>query len=68
MTVDGKGTISLETSHGSVKFIHDVQHVPFLAHNFLSVGPLMNCGYSILFDDNSCSNKDKILGHKIVDI
>ena len=44
MTVDGKGTIALKTSHGNVKLLHDVQYVPCLAHNLLSVGQLMNCG------------------------
>ena len=68
MTVDGKGTITLKTSHVNVKLLLDVQYVPCLAHILLSVVQLINCGYSILFDDNSCSIQDKNSGHKIVDI
>ncbi|XP_049358800.1 uncharacterized protein LOC125823464 [Solanum verrucosum] len=68
MTVYDKGTIALKPSHGNVKCLHDVQYVPCLDYNLLSVGKLMNCGYSILFDDNSCSIQNKNSGHKIVDI
>ncbi|KAK6802996.1 hypothetical protein RDI58_000780 [Solanum bulbocastanum] len=68
MTVDGKGTITLKTSHGNVKPLHDVQYVPCLPHKLLSVGQLMNCRYYILFDDNSCSIQDKNSGHRIVGI
>lgn len=41
---------------------------PNLAHNLLSVGQLMDGGYSILFDDNSCYVKDKKSGQIIVSI
>ena len=68
MTVYGKGTISLRNSHGNVKLLHDVQYVPCLAQNLLGVGQLMNCGYFVLFYDNSCRIQDKNQGHKVVDI
>ena len=36
--VEGKGTVAIKTSNGKVKLMHDVQYVPSLAHNLLSVG------------------------------
>ena len=38
MKVEGKGTIAIKTTQGNVKLLHDVQYVPNLAHNLLSVG------------------------------
>ncbi|XP_047253759.1 uncharacterized protein LOC124887882 [Capsicum annuum] len=32
MKVEGKGIIALKTSHGNVKFLHDVQYVPCLGN------------------------------------
>lgn len=62
MQVKGKGTIAIKTSPGDVKLLHDMQYAPNLAHNLLSVGWLMDGGYSILFDNNSCFVKDKKSG------
>ena len=53
--VEGKGTIGIKTSQDNVKLLHDVQYVPNLTHNLLSVGQLMEDGYSILFDGGVCS-------------
>ncbi|XP_010267663.1 PREDICTED: uncharacterized protein LOC104604813 [Nelumbo nucifera] len=64
MQVEGKCTIAIKTSQGNVKLLHDVQYVPNLAHNLLSVGQLMDGGYSILFDDGCCSVQDKKKGIK----
>ncbi|KAL3533483.1 hypothetical protein ACH5RR_007004 [Cinchona calisaya] len=66
--VEGKGTIEIKTSHGKVKFSHDVQYVPSLAHNLLSVGQLMASGYSVLFDDGACVIKDKNLGQTMINV
>lgn len=49
----------VKTKSGTNKFIHDVYYVPGLAHNLLSVGQLMNKGYSVLFDGNICEIKSK---------
>ncbi|KAK2976681.1 hypothetical protein RJ640_004282 [Escallonia rubra] len=38
------------------------------AHNLLSVGQLMACGYSILFDDGACVIEDKKSGQIIVSV
>ncbi|XP_074289330.1 uncharacterized protein LOC141614485 [Silene latifolia] len=60
--VEGKGTITLSTSSGKKKLIHNVLFVPSLAHNLLSVGQLMSSGYKFLFDDDSCQYWIRNLG------
>ena len=47
MTIKGKlkGKVP-----GNVKLLHDVQFVPSIADNMLSVGQLMISGYSMVFD------------------
>ena len=42
-----------------MKLLHDVQFVPTLAHNLLSVGQLMTSGYSVMFDGSSCVINEK---------
>lgn len=39
--VEGKGTVALSTKGGQIKLLHDVQYVPGLAHNLLSMGQLL---------------------------
>lgn len=51
LQIEGQGTVSIKTTQGNAKLIHDVQYVPKLAHNLLSVGQLMCSGYSVTFDD-----------------
>lgn len=41
MKVEGKGTISIKTTHGNVKLLHNVQYVSNLAHN-LKCWPIDN--------------------------
>lgn len=55
--VERKGTISIKTNHGNTKLLNDVQLVPGLAYNLLSVGQLMASG--ILFHIDSCRVEDK---------
>ena len=50
MQVEGKGTIAIKTLQGDVKLLYDVQFVPCLAHNLLSVGQLMISEYKVVFD------------------
>ncbi|KAF7832378.1 Retrovirus-related Pol polyprotein from transposon TNT 1-94 [Senna tora] len=66
--VEGKGTIAINTSHGNTKFLKDVQFVPGLAYNLLSVGQLMANGYRILFDDNSYRVEDRKTGHTFINV
>ncbi|KAK3033599.1 hypothetical protein RJ639_034715 [Escallonia herrerae] len=60
--VEAKGTVAVKTNHGNVKFLHNSYFIPSLAHNLLSIGQLMACGYSILFDDGVCVIEDKKSG------
>lgn len=68
MQVVGTGTISIKTNKGNVKLLHNVQYVPSLAHNFLSVGQLLKGGYVVLFDDECCYISDKQSGQKLFSI
>ena len=38
MKVEGKGTISIKTTQGNLKLLHDLQYVANLAHNLLKSG------------------------------
>ena len=48
-----------------MKLLYDVQYVPNLDHNQLRVGQFMTRGYSIVFDDQARSIKDKKSGRTI---
>ncbi|XP_057250732.1 uncharacterized protein LOC130591431 [Beta vulgaris subsp. vulgaris] len=64
--VKGRGIVVPRTSLGNVKLLKDVQYVPGLAHNLLSVGQLMISGYSIIFDDKSCSIHERSLAKNVL--
>ncbi|XP_059627041.1 uncharacterized protein LOC132269821 [Cornus florida] len=55
---NGKGTIAIETKKGR-KHIRDVLLVSDLEQNLLSVGQLVEHGYSIHFDEDFCKIYDK---------
>uniref|UniRef100_A0A803N307 Retrovirus-related Pol polyprotein from transposon TNT 1-94-like beta-barrel domain-containing protein n=1 Tax=Chenopodium quinoa TaxID=63459 RepID=A0A803N307_CHEQI len=57
--VNGIGTIGIKTAQGDVKLLDDMQFVPNLAHNLLSIGQLMSSGYKIEFDNDVCKVIDK---------
>ena len=65
MQVEGKVTIRVGTSDGKVKQLNNVQFVPDLRYNLLSVGQLMAGGYFVLFDDNACVIKNKKSGQNV---
>lgn len=65
MQVEGKGTVAIKTMQGEVKVLYDVQFVPSLAHNLLSVGQLLSNGCRVLFDEDSCAISDKESGHTL---
>ena len=52
----GKGNILISMKRCG-KQIHDVLYVPDLEENLLSVGQLMENGYSLVFRDNYCRIK-----------
>ena len=47
--IEGKGTIAIKSKSGSERIINDVYYIPGLAHNLLSVGQLIQRGYSVIF-------------------
>ncbi|KAG6419902.1 hypothetical protein SASPL_116414 [Salvia splendens] len=61
----GKGTISVDTKKG-MKRISDVLLVPNLRQNLLSVGQLIEHGYTVHFEGNSCVILDKEGAKQIV--
>ncbi|XP_056692062.1 uncharacterized protein [Spinacia oleracea] len=54
----GKGTIAVQTKKGA-RYIKNVLFVPNLASNLLSVPKMMQNGYSINFEGNSCNIYDQ---------
>ena len=59
LEVEGRGTIAIRTEQGNTKLLCDVQYVPRLSHNLLSVGQLLNSGYSVLFENGACLIQDR---------
>lgn len=55
IAVEGRRTVAIKSGDGQVKLLHDVQYVPGLAHNLLSVGQLLARGFAVVFEDNACS-------------
>lgn len=66
--VEGKGNVVFKTKEGSARLLHNVQYVPGLAHNLLSVGQLLLAGYSVTFAGDSCTISDSKTGVKLVSI
>lgn len=58
----------IKKSFDKMKVLNDVQYVPHLAHNLLSVGQLMRYGYIVTFDEESCLMKDKETGVRIAEV
>jgi hypothetical protein len=56
--VEGKGAIAVETLSGT-KILKNVLYVPKINQNLVSVGQLIESGYSIVFNDGVCDIKDK---------
>jgi hypothetical protein len=56
--VKGKGAIEVETLSGT-KTLKNVLCVPQINQNLVSVGQLIESGYSIIFNDRVCDIKDK---------
>ena len=58
MEAVGKGTIAIDTKKGK-RYINDVLLVPNIDQNLLSVGQMIEKGYSLHFEGNSCTIYDK---------
>ena len=65
MQVEGKSTVKVETSHGKIKLLDNVQFVPDLKYNLLSAEQLMTRRHCVLFHDNTCVIKNKKSDHKV---
>lgn len=55
LKVSGVGTVSFRSSIGNASKVSQVQYVPELTHNLLSVGQLMDSGFDILFSKGKCN-------------
>lgn len=58
-SAEGKGVISVRTKGGNSKLYGDVLYVSNLTQNLLSVGQLLQKGYSVIFDGGKCKIFDK---------
>jgi hypothetical protein len=56
--VKGKGKMPVKTKAG-IKYIYDVLLVPNLTQNLLSVGQLVEHGYSVIFEGKGCAIYNK---------
>ena len=59
LQVARRGTVVIRLSIEKTRLLRDVQYVPHLAHNLLSVGQLLNAGYTVIFSDEVCLIKEK---------
>jgi hypothetical protein len=52
--IEGQGVAEISLTNGEIKTIRDVQYVPGLYRNILSVGKIADLGHMALFDQSSC--------------
>lgn len=64
--VAGKGSVNVITRNGETRLIHNVQFVPSLAHNLLSVGQLIGNGYKLVFENGECRIFDDKAGDQLM--
>ena len=57
--VEGKGVIEVETMSGT-KTLKNMLYVPKINQNLVSVGQLLESGYSLSFNDGMCNIRDKM--------
>jgi hypothetical protein len=62
----GKCTVPILTKQNVKKDINNVYHVPYLKHNMLSVGQLIEHGYKVLFEGASCRIYEKTLSTQLI--
>lgn len=62
LAVEERRTVAINAVGGYVKLLHDVQFVPGLTHNLLSVGQLLSSGFSVVFNGDTCSIFEKTSG------
>ena len=59
VSVEGRGEVDIETLAGTRKFKH-VLYVPEIDQKLISVGQLLEVGYSLFFDNGMCTIKDDL--------
>jgi hypothetical protein len=64
--VQGRGTVPILTKQDVKKDINNVYHVPDMKHNLLIVGQLIEHGYKVLFEGESCRIYDKTPNIKLI--
>ena len=57
LAVKGKGTAAVKSISG-IKLLENVLYVPEIVYNLLSVGQLVDAGFSLLFEGGKCAVKD----------
>ena len=57
LEVKGKGVAAIKTISG-IKLLENVLYVPEIEHNLLSVGQLVDAGFSVHFEDGLCVVKN----------
>ncbi|KAJ4754257.1 polyprotein [Rhynchospora pubera] len=66
--VEGKGTIAVRNNNSGMKYLHNVYFIPQLSQNLLSIGQLMESGYSILFEGSTCLIKESETNKLIAEV
>jgi hypothetical protein len=64
--VQGRGIVPILTKQDVRKDINNVYHVPDMKHNLLIVGQLIEHGYKVLFEGESCRIYDKTPNIKLI--
>ncbi|KAJ4751816.1 polyprotein [Rhynchospora pubera] len=59
INVEGKGTVAVQTSQHNTRLLYDVYFIPQLTQNLLSIGQLIENGYSVIFEERKCTITDK---------
>jgi hypothetical protein len=58
LAVEGRGKVRIFQKNGKEEFISDVYYVPTMKSNILSIGQLLQKGYTVHMENNSLSLSD----------
>ena len=64
---EGKGPVFVLTKHNEHKYIPNFYYVPHLKNNLISVGQLMEHGYDVIFQGNTCYIYDKLPNRRLIE-
>ncbi|KAJ4789254.1 polyprotein [Rhynchospora pubera] len=56
--VEGKGIVVVQTNNHNTRMLHNVYYIPQLSQNLLSIGQMMDNGYTISFKGDNCRISD----------